>query len=257
MKIIVFDNDKRFIRDIREGSEFINKNYNMGINFRLATNSKDKIINELKENRDITMEPCVYIINPVIALQNDGIELAKEIRRYNPIAYIVFASKGDYLSKIYFSDVKFFTYFFKPVGQGELYKLVRDVEEDFNVIKNNFTLHSGGAITFVSLYKKVVLYVDNIIAIEYKKPKTYIHTKNGVITCNLSMKELYQKIEAASINNTIVRIHSGYLVNTINSTEIDVKNNLITTISGAKYPIARARKKEVIKRFESKLAYQN
>lgn len=250
MKIIIYDNDKKFLSGLKETISFIGRKYNKMLRVVLSTSDGEKILSEITKAKYEMFEPYLFIINPDIDGVEDGIELAKKIRKINSMFYIVFVSSDDYIRKTLDYDIRAFNYFFKPVGNGELTKLIENVEKDFSTMRNNI-YYSGEKITLTVNYKKILLPLDTIIACEYKRPKTFIYTTNGCVSGYFSLTDLQEKLDEAAKDNYFIKTHKAISINLKNAIEMDSANSQITTIGDYTFPVARGRKKEVREKFNN------
>lgn len=189
--------------------------------------------------------------------KEEGILLARTIRKKNPLAYIIFASDmlcdaRDFMGY----SIKAFNYFCKPIGTFEYIDLLSDIVFDYNQITKIKTSYYSGSITVVSDYKKSCILLSDIIAVEFAKPKSIILTTNGRIEVNSSMRELMESMNKADNLGTIIRTHQSFIVNLANIEALDIKNLELVMKKGIKIPIARTRKHYVQEAVESKFSIE-
>lgn len=185
--------------------------------------------------------------------KEEGISLARMIRKKNPLAYIVFVS--DMLCDardVMGYSIKAFNYFCKPIGTFEYVDLLNDIIFDYNQITKIKTSYYSGTITVVSDYKKSSILLSDVIAVEFAKPKSVILTTNGKIEVNSSMRELMESMNKADNLGTIIRTHQSFIVNLANIEAMDIKNLELIMKKGIRIPIARTRKHYVQDAVESK-----
>lgn len=160
----------------------------------------------------------------------NGIETAKQVRRLNNIAVIIFVTGfADYVFDGY--DVKALNYVLKPYKQEKIVdvlyqalKYMDYVQDEFYIIQTNnnvYKLNVHDIIYFVSNKRKV----------------------KAITTGNTY--EFYEKLDDIEhdLPNFFVRIHQRYLVNL--NVVSSIENNYME-IEGEKLPISRRRYQEVM-----------
>lgn len=183
---------------------------------------------------------------------DEGINIAKAIRKKNPLAYIVFASDmlldvKDFMGH----SIKAFNFFCKPIGTFEYVDLLNDIVFDYNQITKLKTYYYSGSITVISEYRKSNILLSDIIAVEFSRRKSVIITTNGKIEVNSSMQELMNLMNKADSLGTIVRTHQSFIANLTNVETMDIKNLELIMKKGIRVPIARTRKQTVQDAVES------
>jgi len=161
-----------------------------------------------------------------------GLKIAEHLRRYDERVRIVFLTTVlTYVLEAY--DVGASNYLLKPLSYG---KFCREVSRIYAGRKEreerSFLEQSKNA-----LHK---VYFHEIRYIETSGKGTLIHTEKGEIPSTRQMKQYEELLEGA----TLVRCHAGYIVNLRYFDTLE--ENEITLTDGARIPVSRSRRKQVL-----------
>lgn len=142
----------------------------------------------------------VYFLDIEIA-DKSGIELAKKIRQTNQYAVIVFiTSYSKYVIDVF--DVNTFNFALKPLTYEKFKKTICKVSDYIFTSKTNFV--------FVHNKNQFAIPYQNIIYIEKRKRKAYIHTNSGYMyKCNMTMEQILEQLTT----NRFAKINRGCIVN--------------------------------------------
>ena len=140
----------------------------------------------------------------------DGMETAKELRRKNKKAIIIYVSAlDDYVFQAF--DVGAFHYLVKPFDDGKLAEVLQNAVKQFEEIKNledaggkrekpNLMIITGG--------KHITVNQEDIVYAEVFDRKVILHTMDSDIEYYGKMKELVKKV-----GDEFYRTHRSFLVN--------------------------------------------
>lgn len=216
------------------------------IEIQLSTGDKKKILWNLENQILVKGAINLYMIDVDGANKKEGIELAREIRKIDSLAYIVFVSGTSCeASDLMNHNIKPTHFFFKPIGTYEFIDLINEILYDSMQITKVRTKYMSGNIVVNSDYKTKSIMLSDIIDIEYSRPKSRIETVYGQVDVNMSIRKLFDQITEADNLGTFVRTHQSFIVNISNIESLDYKNLEMTMKKGRKIPIARTRKKEI------------
>ena len=220
------------------------------IRIQIVTEQKKKIVWSLNNNTYIK-SINIYLLD-ISDNYNDGIELAREIRKSSPLAYIVFISNDNCRAEdLIRHGIKAYDYFCKPVGTFEFTEMINDIVSDTIQITRIREENYSGYISVISDYRISTISLCDIIAVEYSKPKARIITTYGEIEVCKSLQDIYDLIAKEDRIGTIVRTHKSYVANLTHVDYYDMKNLELVMSKGIKVPIARTRKKEIIAALEA------
>lgn len=258
IKTIIFTKEEKFVEEIKVTAANVVKqlNFHDEVKIKQSTDDSKKIIWNLDNNinnKDINL----YIVD-LDNNKKEGLELARNVRKKDSLGYIVFVSSINFEAReLLAKGIKPSGFFMKPIGTFEFVDLLNEIIFDKAQVikaKNNYT---EGHIIVKSDYKNKVVFLTDIIAIEYAKPKSIIETIYGTIRTNSSLTDLFSDLEDEDKFGTIVRTHNSFIVNLTNVEVMDYRNLQITMKKGITIPISRSRKKEVISALESTICTKN
>lgn len=141
----------------------------------------------------------LYFLSMKMANQT-GLDMAKEIRKYDKNSYIVLLNNSyNYGSEIF--DVYVFDYLVEPINDGEQIRKILSRSIDY----------SGRDNVYFSFYSKRVehsLKQSEIIYFEKNGRSVNLYTEKDSYTCNKTVKELLEQL-----SNQFIQIHGSYIVN--------------------------------------------
>lgn len=168
---------------------------------------------------------------------SNGIEIAKEIRKYDKTIRIVFlTSSPDYALESY--DVKAYSYILKTKIPDKIYQLMNDFLEESNLLSSDF---------FIIKTKNgiVKIYYNNIEYIEVSGRKVYVHMSTN------SYHEIFSTlnhIEAQLlVFENFIKVHRSYIVNLNYIKKLYEKE--IITINNIRIPVSKTNYSDVKKRY--------
>lgn len=251
MKLFVYDNEETFIEDVRK---MVKKNSRIGQKVELYCISDDanSVLNHVLEANSSSYEPNLYLIETYSRddVTFDGLELARRVRTIDPLGYIVFVSNYNYKEYCLDYSIKPFRYFMKPMGLGEMTELVNQIEEDFENIRRAILSLSNSNVIITCERKPYVIPVNQIVAVEHKKPKTIVYTLTENVRTNISLKQFMDQIALTDDNETFIHTHKSFLVNLNNVKGYDNRNNVFKTINGLDVPVSRSNRDDSLLRYD-------
>lgn len=208
--------------------------YDIAADIGLSSGNPEEVLKYLKTNHT-----DVLIVDVELNSNINGIDIAKEFRRINNSAYIIFLSGHmDYVFQSL--KVKIFDYLLKPLAGDKLNNCILRLINDIRSPKSNY----------ISFGKNKMTNKDSIFYIEKDGMKTIIHMKNSSFVVYSSLNHL-----EICLGDSFVRCHKSYIINTAYIENIDIVGNSLALFNGITCPIgAKYRKKllEVIENVHSK-----
>lgn len=176
-----------------------------------------------------------YVLDIDLGTPVTGYMLAEKIRKKDINAYIIFIT-GHYEYALQGYKVNSFDFLVKPVTDEELEQCILRMYEYYTILNNrhDFIEVKSGS----SIYK---LKIENIVYIERLKRDTYIHLKNGKVTCHESLEHLERLLG----NGSFIRCHKSFIANKKFISEIHHKDKLIVFETGHKCYFGRKYKKNL------------
>ena len=165
----------------------------------------------------------------------DGIELAREIRRFDTDVIIIFMTNyAGYAVQGY--SVQAYNYLIKPISYD---MLCREMD---NVFPRMMRMR-GETVVFHSEDGYVTVSAREIEMAETDGKNVILHTERGPMKVFQSMKQMEKSLG----EKEFFRIHTAYLVSFSHISS--VRRDSIVTRSGRELPISRHRKKEFMDRY--------
>ena len=196
MKILICDDEEKFISILAEALKEIFSNMNMEISLFTFTDAR-QAISYTKEFMDIDI-----VFMDILMGDINGYDAAKAISHIDSRIKIIFLSSTTaYAVKGY--DIKATRYLVKPLKVHRLTKVIHQITEELKLEKHDYIIEKNDN----GMYK---IFVDEIIYIETSDRNTMIHTKQGNILSYKSMKE-----HEARLNSKIFKRCPSYIVNPI------------------------------------------
>ncbi len=225
LNILICEDDKqqreKFIRIVKD--VILIEDFDMEL--ALATGSPDELISYISENS----ASGLYFLDIDLKSDVNGIELATEIRKYDPRGFIVFVTthaEMSYLTFLY--KVEALDYIIK-----DDYKNVRERVHQCIVdanIKHSTKMADSPKIFSVKVDDKIInMELNKILFFETssKIHKIIIHAIDRQVEFYSKMKDIEN-----SLDSRFYRCHGSYIVNKNNIKEVDTVNRTIHMING-------------------------
>lgn len=162
----------------------------------------------------------------------DGMKTAKKIREQDKRVIIIFVTNlMTYALQGY--SVKALDFIVKPITYNVFENKMRDVISLVEYRKRIYVFFKTVQGTIVNLDKEEILFV------EIRARKLFIHTKEQVYQCNMSLEEVEKKLN----DKCFFKCHASVLVNLKNIKEIGKEDVIVGNKSA---PVSRHRKKDLI-----------
>lgn len=203
IKIALCDDNLKSIENISKLMESIIIELNLDAEITIVTDKQNIIVEEMKNDN-------IDILFLDVDFQNggkNGVEFATELRKYNKNFYLVFLTAHFEYSLLSFK-CKTFDYLLKPVSNSSLVSIFKRFEDEFYSSDNKM---------FINIKKGLSIRANDILFIERKQNRTYIHTKNCIYESSNSLNNISKLLP----NDTFVRNHRSYIVNTSAITKVN------------------------------------
>lgn len=184
-------------------------------------------------------ENNVYVLDIDFKEESNGVDLAKQIRKNEINAYIIYVSAHQEYSMLCYKT-KTFDFLLKPINYEALKNSIISLYDDFektNVKNENFiSVKSGSLIHMINL--------NDIIYIEKMGNVMKINTTKGLIMSYESLEHIQTYIKDSSL----FRCHKSFIVNIKYIDYISVNENLVYMKNGDRCIVSRRYKKELLRR---------
>lgn len=196
IRIALCDDNLKSIENIAKLMEAAIIELDLDAEISIVTDNQNIIYNEIK-NKNID------ILFLDVDFQNtgkNGVEFASELRKFNKEFYLVFLTAHFEYSLLSFK-CKTFDYILKPITNSAIATVFKRFKEEFTTNDNKM---------FVNIKKGLSIRANDILFIERKQNRTYIHTKNCTYDSSISLNNIYKILP----HDMFLRNHRSYIVNT-------------------------------------------
>lgn len=211
---------------------------NMDMEIVLSTGNPHDVIGYLK-NKLIS---GLYFLDVDLNSDINGIELAEQIRKYDPRGFIVFVTTHAEMSYLTFKyKVEAMDYIIKDKCfniKHRIYECVLNANKRYNATITD----SERCFTFEVENKIIKMDFDRILFFKTSqvKNKICIHAFDRQIEFCAKMKYIEEKLD-----NRFYRCHRSYIINKSYAKEIDYNNRIVYMLNGEKCLIYSNLMKEV------------
>lgn len=216
MNVLVCDDDKLWIDSIKAFTRSFFSKIKLSCNIKTCSNINENLFIYFNNHQiDIALLDIDLIGDDTA----QGIELAKEIRKYNPYVVIIFiTSHPEFALDSY--KINAFGYLIKPFYQKEIEQLFKEsviyIRGVKSLTKNNI----------ISFSKKIQLSENHIICLEVCNRAMEISTTEKVIKIyNRTLKEFKEKV-----GNNFIYVSRSVIINI--EYIVSCNDNLITLVGG-------------------------
>lgn len=226
IKIAICDDQYIFREIMKEKIYKLCKNENIEIDIDCYKSGND-LIKTLK--RDTIVYDILFL--DILMNEIDGIETAKEIRKFDSRMQIIFCtSSKDYILQGY--DVEAIGYLMKDEDDTRLLEILKRAIKKTNRIYEEYVL-----LNLKNFIRTV--YLKDIEFIEVTNRTLSVHTDKEIIEFNGKMQEMIDKLK----DKNFILTHRSYLVNI--SKIKDITPSTIILKSGKEILLSRLRSKVV------------
>lgn len=205
---------------------FTKHDYEAQIAFK-STNAID-ILNYVKDNHT-----DVLLLDINLKSNITGIDLAKQVRKYNKSLYVIFTTGHlEYAMLAY--KVKTFDYLAKPITQDRLEETIIRLYDDITNSPKNY----------ISLGNRTLIDQDEIQYIKRDGMKLVFYTPTQEYQTYSSFNKIMN-----TLPQNFVRCHKSYIANINNITNVESKTNTISFGDEAKCFIGPKYKNEFLEVF--------
>lgn len=199
--------------------------WDMGI--KAAADSPDKFLKLINKTKP---ENAVYFLDIDLKSHMNGIELAVEIRKYDPRSFIIFITTHDEMA------VHTFKYKVEPLGfiikdspdfRDQIADCLQNVYEKYQVPKNPVT----DVLTIRMECKLLIIPYDEIYYIEpsAQSHRIRLHKQYEILEFSSSLTEIKSKLDYR-----FMTCHKSYIVNCHHISRVDKKNYTVYFNNGKK-----------------------
>ncbi len=240
LKIAICDDDNSQV----EFTSYLINSIKADVNFEIMTVLSGEELLSMKGIKDLDIVFLDIEMNGI-----NGIETAKEIRKLNKNAIIVFITGyKDYALEAY--DLKAFHYLIKPISKDKMEKLMKDILRRKNEM--DAYQEKEKELTIKIRDKLVKFKYDDIYYFEKYLKNIIVCSKEGDFKFIGTFKSLINQIDM----RYFIQCNQGFIIN--KSKIFKLKEGLITIRDiNKEIPVSRAYKEDIIKELENNLFQKN
>jgi len=230
MSVFIFEDDYFQAQQLRETIEEICFTNHYPFRFVETTSRENELIDKIKES---TLIPIYFLDLEIKGEEKKGLEVAREIRKYDSEGIIVFVTTHSELAPIsYQYMVSALTFIDKNLPFEEKKKIIETCLEHY-AQKNSKSLEEDYFLMETS-FTSMKLPFRTIEYIMTEEPhRLQMVTTNQFIQFYGTLKEVEEK------DSRLVRCHKSYIVNLMQVEELDYSNQQFILKSGKVVPISR------------------
>lgn len=196
---------------------------------KAAATTPDMLLNSINRNQ---AETAVYFLDIDLKSDMNGIELAAEIRKYDPRAFIIFVTThGEMAACTFKYRVEALGYVLKgrPDFKKQILDCLASAYEKCRIpnvpVVEKLPIRVGKTL--------LILPMDDIYYIEpaFRSRRLKLHKENEVLEFTSSLKEVQKKLD-----ERFVQCHKAYIVNCHHVTFIDKKELVVHFDNGGSCP---------------------
>jgi two-component system response regulator AgrA len=198
---------------------------------KLSTDDMEVLLQGVRESKNIGL----YFLDIDLGNGKNGLELAKEIREYDPRGFIVFVTSHSEMAKLTFQyKVEALDFIVKDDPQDIQYRIGECMEKAIER-SGHISRGEGKTVTIVRGGQKIILNQDDIMFVETSanEHKLLVHTNQTTTEFFGKIKDMEQEV-----GDDFFRCHRSYLVNKKWVKEVDYGNRIIYLKNGVECPVS-------------------
>lgn len=198
---------------------------------KLATDDAGAFLQAVKKSKNTGL----YFLDIDLGSGKNGLELAREIREYDPRGFIVFVTSHSEMSLLTFQyKVEALDFIVKDDPQNIQRRIAECMEKAIQR-SENISRGEGRTLTIVRGGQRIRLKQDEILFFEtsVNEHKLIVHTGQKSMEFSGKIREIEQEA-----GEDFLRCHRSYLINKKNVKEVDYSNKIIRMKDGSECPIA-------------------
>ena len=198
---------------------------------KIATDDVDVFLQSVRKSKNTGL----YFLDIDLGNGRNGLELAREIRQYDPRGFIVFVTSHSEMSLLTFQYKVEALDFIVKDDPRNIQNRIGECMEKAIQRSGNISRGKGRTITIVRGGQKIILKQDEIEFFEtsINEHKLIVHTGQKSMEFAGKIKDIEQEV-----GEDFLRCHRSYLINKKNIKKIDYINKIIHMKGGAECPIS-------------------
>jgi len=241
MNIVVCDDKQIILKNFGTSLEKIIQQNNLDGKVSFTTDEPKRVLEYAKQN---VQGINVYFLDIHLGGKMNGLELARQLRCYDPHAYIIFVTGHPELCVTTFKyHVEAFEYLNKPISYQALEDCVLCVSKHYTDYLNYQSHNKNAVIKIRSGNRDYSIELDNIIYVESINQKLVVHTKTRNVEFFGYLKDMIHELNKNGEN--FYRCHRSYIININQVKEVNYKESYVIMLNDEKCFISRQQKGEM------------
>ncbi len=235
LKIVICEDDRLWLENlVRITEKIISKNH-LDAEIVLQSNEIKEVQAFIRKN-----QANVFLLDIDFQGEEDGLHLARIIRKADVNAYIVFISAHlEYIMLAF--KVQAFDFLPKPVTLEVLENMLRSIQ-NHNLQKTNAG-NQNQKLRFKNGASIISIFISDISYIEKIGYETYIHMNNKSTKC---CRRSLDSLEKELAGSNLIRCHRAYIINKSRILELRMKEKSVILDNGEICPIGGKYKQELL-----------
>lgn len=239
---IVLCEDKQIIlNNIRTSLEKAIKQNGINAEINLMTDSPKRII---EYSRQYAQGVNAYFLDINLETNMNGLELAKQIRHYDPHCYITFITGHPELCMTVFKyHIEAFEYLVKPVSYQALEECLISIDKHYYQYLNHQKHNKDTMIIIRSGNRDYNVELHSIVYVESINQKLVVHTRDRDIEFFGYLKDIINDLNKNG--ESFYRCHRSYIININHVKEVNYRDSYIIMSGGERCYMSRQQKGEI------------
>jgi len=241
INIAICEDKQVILNNIKTSIEKIIKQNSIDGKVSIVTNNPKNILEYAKNS---TQGVNVYFLDINLGTSMNGLELAKQIRSFDPACYISFITGHPELCMTVFKyHIEAFEYLIKPVTYQALEECLIAISKHYSNTKNLRRNSKNSMIKIRSGNCDYNLDLNDIIYVESVNQKLVVNTYNRKIEFFGYLKDIINDLNKGG--NNFYRCHRSYIININHVKEANYKDSYLIMSNGDKCYMSRQQKAEI------------
>ena len=207
INFVLCDDNARLLNKLKIFLESIFMKYDLDAYVSYITTNASDLLNFVNSNK-----VDVLFLDIDLNSKLNGIDIAKDIRKYNKDIYLIFVTAHfEYIISAY--ECKTFDFIHKPITKSQLEKTVLRLFEDIEYSSTKF----------IKLFGRNELINQSVVNfIQKDGMKAIYNTDSGTLKSYCSFSNIIN-----TLPDNFVRCHKSFIVNMDNISNVDLKSNTV------------------------------
>lgn len=241
INIVICEDKHIILRNLSTSLEKVIQHNSLDAKVSFATDEPKRVIEYAKQH---VQGINAYFLDINFGTKMNGLEMARQIRSFDPHCYIVFVTGHPELCMTVFKyHVEAFEYLIKPVSYQALEECVLCINKHYNDYLNYQKHNKNAIIKIRSGNCDYNIELSNIIYVESINQKLVVHTKNRNIEFFGYLKDMINELNKNGEN--FYRCHRSYIINISQVKEVNYKDSYLIMQNDEKCFMSRQQKAEI------------